>query len=52
MDSAFATAAYPGYTTDELRHLLRRRTFMRFTRFIALLFGLAALIILYLKSRT
>jgi len=25
MDSAFATAAYPGYTTDELRQMLRTR---------------------------
>ena len=25
MDSAFAHAAYPGYTTDDLRHMLRTR---------------------------
>ena len=25
MDSAFPTAAYPGYTTDDLRHMLRTR---------------------------
>ena len=24
MDSAFATAAYPGYTTDELRQMVSR----------------------------
>lgn len=25
MDSAFQTAAYPSYTTDDLRHMLRTR---------------------------
>lgn len=25
MDNAFKTAPYPGYTTDELRHMLRTR---------------------------
>ena len=25
MDSAFAPAAYPAYTTDDLRHMLRTR---------------------------